>query len=193
MNALSQNGIEVDRGAIPLAKARVGLWLFLAVVTILFSALVSAYVVRMGLEDWISVPEPLSLWLNTGLLILSSVSFGWAQLSTRRGQMNDVRRGLLIAGVLTVAFVIGQLLIWRQLNYLGYFVAANPANTFFYLITALHGLHLLGGLVAWGRTAVNVRRHVDVAKIRLSVELCALYWHFLLLVWLVLFGLMSFT
>ena len=71
---------------------------------------------------------------------------------------------------------------------LGLFSAANPANAFFYLLTALHGLHLLGGLVAWGSTTAKVWRGVDVGDVRLSVELCTVYWHFLLLVWLVLFG-----
>ena len=76
------------------------------------------------------------------------------------------------------------------IEYDGYFELTNPAIAFFYLITGLHGLHLLGGLVAWGRTVVKVWGDFDVAKIRQSVELCTLYWHFLLLVWLILFGLL---
>ena len=70
-------------------------------------------------------------------------------------------------------------------------MAANPANSFFYLVTAIHGLHLLGGLVALGRTIAKLWRGADLPKLRLSVELCALYWHFLLLVWLVLLGLLT--
>ena len=83
--------------------------------------------------------------------------------------------------------------MYRELVDLGYYASTNPANAFFYLITALHGLHLLGGLVAWGRTTDKVRRGVEVAKVRLSVELCTTYWHFLLLVWVVLFTLLLFT
>ena len=75
----------------------------------------------------------------------------------------------------------------------GYFVAANPANAFFYLLTALHGLHLLGGLWVWGRTTIKVLRGVEVGKVRLSVELCTVYWHYLLLVWLVLFAVLLHT
>jgi cytochrome c oxidase subunit 3 len=70
----------------------------------------------------------------------------------------------------------------------GYFLTANPAYSFFYLLTALHGLHLLGGLWVWGRTTAKVLRGVEVGKVRLSVELCTVYWHYLLLVWLVLFA-----
>ena len=76
---------------------------------------------------------------------------------------------------------------------LGYYASSNPANAFFYLITLLHGVHLLGGLVAWARTSDKVRRGIAVEKVRLSVELCAVYWHFLLLVWLVMFAMLLFT
>jgi cytochrome c oxidase subunit III len=101
-----------------------------------------------------------------------------------------MRAGLLAGGAFTVVFLFGQLLAWRQLATMDYFDITNPAIGFFYMITGIHGLHLLGGLVAWGRTAAKVWGDFDVAKIRQSVELCTVYWHFLLLVWLVLFGLL---
>jgi cytochrome c oxidase subunit 3 len=96
----------------------------------------------------------------------------------------------MAGGVFAFAFLAGQLLAWRQLNMMVAFDVTNPAIAFFYLITALHGLHLLGGLVAWGRTTAKVWRGFDLVHVRLSVELCTVYWHFLLLVWLVLFGLL---
>jgi cytochrome c oxidase subunit 3 len=99
-----------------------------------------------------------------------------------------------VGGACAFLFLVGQLLAWQQLVDLGYFVAANPANAFFYLLTALHGLHLLGGLVAWSWTSDKAwRRDAEVDRLRLSVELCTVYWHFLLVVWLVLFCLMLFT
>ena len=100
---------------------------------------------------------------------------------------------MLAAGALTLAFLVGQLVVWRQLATLGYFVETNPAASFFYLVTALHGLHLMGGLVAWARTNQKIRRGKDVADLSLSIELCAVYWHFLLFIWLALFGLLLFT
>jgi len=69
-------------------------------------------------------------------------------------------------------------------------VATNPSSSFFYLITAVHGLHLMGGLLVLGRTTVRVARGADLRKIRLSVELCATYWHFLLVAWIALFALL---
>jgi len=172
---------------LPLPAAKLGLWVFMGVVTVLFTIIVSTYVTRMGFADWRPLPEPRLLWLNTGVLILSSVAMQWAQVAARRGRIDSLRVGLLAGGVFAWAFLAGQLWAWQQLGASGYFLAINPANTFFYLITALHGLHLVGGLVAWGKTTVKVWRGFEV---RLSVELCAVYWHFLLVVWLGLFVLM---
>jgi len=177
-------------GRLPLPTARVGLGVFLAVVTVLFSLLVSAYFVRMAFDDWRPLPEPPLLWLNTLVLVLSSMALQWSWVSARRGQLGAVRAGFLVGGLCAVAFLGGQFVAWRQLDALGYFVATNPANTFFYLMTALHGLHLLGGLVAWSRAAGRLWYGSGGAKVRLSIELCTIYWHFLLLVWLALFGLL---
>ena len=176
-----------------MPTVKLGLIVFLAVVTVVFSLLVAAYTHRMTLADWRPLPEPWLLWPNTAILILSSVGLQWARVAANRGRIDGVRVGLLAGGGFAFAFLAGQLLAWQQLAALGYFAATNPANAFFYLLTALHGLHLLGGLVAWGRTTAKMWRGSEVAELRLSVELCAVYWHFLLLVWLVLFGLLLFT
>jgi cytochrome c oxidase subunit III len=76
------------------------------------------------------------------------------------------------------------------LNNAGYFVSASAATAFFYLLTAVHGLHVLGGLVAWARASARAWRGTDPARTRLAVELCATYWHFLLAVWVVLYALL---
>jgi len=172
-----------------LAK-KLALRVFLAVVAVLFMLLVIAYGGRMEYEDWRPVPQLRLLWANTLVLILSSVALQWAQYSVRRGQRDAMRVGLLAGGAFTVVFLFGQILAWRQLGTMDYFDITNPAIGFFYMITGLHGLHLLGGLVAWGRTVAKVWGDFDVAKTRQSVELCTVYWHFMLLVWLVLFGLL---
>ena len=172
------------------AAKRLALRVFLAVVAVLFALLVTAYGGRMAYEDWRPAPQVSLLWANTLVLVLSSVALQWAQYSVRRGRMDAMRAGLLAGGTFTVVFLFGQVLAWRQLGAMVYFEVTNPAIAFFYLITGLHGLHLLGGLVAWGRTVSKVWGDFDVAKVRQSVELCTVYWHFLLLVWLVLFGLL---
>jgi cytochrome c oxidase subunit III len=171
--------------------AKIGLGVFLAVVGSLFALFISAYSMRMTMVDWRTLPVPALLWFNTAVLVLSSGALQWAYISARRDDMDGVILGLLAGGASAITFLIGQLLAWRQLSVAGYFVASNPANSFFYLITAAHGLHLMGGLVALGRTMAKVWRGAEVAQVRMSVELCAIYWHFLLLVWLVLLGLLT--
>lgn len=177
-------------GASRLPAAKVGLGVFLAVVGSLFALFLSAYLIRMDTGDWRPLPVPTVLWFNTGLLILSSIALQWAQINARRDDLEGAQTGLLAAGVLAVAFLAGQFVAWRQLDASGYYLASNPANTFFYVLTALHGLHLLGGIVALGRATVRAWRGVAIAKLRMSIELCAVYWHFLLLIWLIVFGLL---
>ncbi len=176
-----------------LPAPTVALRLILAVATVVFSLFIVAYGDRMALNDWRPLSEPSVLWVNTIILILSSVAWHWATLNARQERMDGVKTGLLAGGGLAFAFLIGQYWAWQQLAAAGYYADTNPANAFFYLLTGVHGAHLLGGLVAWGRTISKVWRDVEVAKVRLSVELCAVYWHFLLVVWLVLFALLLFT
>ena len=175
-------------GTLPLPPVKVGLGVFLAVATSLFALLISAYHMRMMAADWTELPLPRVLWLNTGVLVLSGVAMQWTRVAARREQIDGVRIGLIAAGACTFSFLAGQLWAWQQLNASGYFAATDPATAFFYLLTALHGLHLLGGMWVWGKTTARLLRGVEVGKVRLSVELCTVYWHYLLLVWLVLFA-----
>jgi cytochrome c oxidase subunit 3 len=174
-----------------LPAATIGLGVFLAVVGSLFALLISAYLMRMHMADWSPPPAPKLLLLNTGVLIFSSIALQAAKVAAYRGQIDNVRAGLVAAGISAFAFLVGQLLAWQQLNAAGYFVATNPANAFFYLFTGLHGLHLLGGLVVLALTANKAWRGLERDRVRLSVKLCAVYWHFLLLLWLVLFSLLT--
>ena len=187
-----EEGVIADSpaGTTPELTAKVGLGVFLAVVGSLFALFFLAYSLRMQLADWRSLPVPELLWLNTGMLVLASVALQWTSVAARRERIEDVRLGLIAGGVASLAFLAGQLLAWKQLTQAGFFLASNPANTFFYLLTAVHGLHLLGGLVALARTVRKVWRGFDASAIRLGVELCATYWHFLLAVWVILFGIL---
>ena len=179
--------------AFALPEATVGLRVFMAVVSVIFLLFVIAYSDRMGVADWRAMPEPWLLWPNTLILILGSVALHRASLSARRERMDDLRARLWVAAAFSIAFLVGQALAWRELFALGYFADANPANAFFYLLTALHGLHLLGGLGALAWTFTRIYGGVEPDKLKRSVDLCAVYWHFLLVVWLVVFGLLLLT
>jgi cytochrome c oxidase subunit 3 len=169
---------------------RAALKVFLGVVAVLFTLLIVAYAGRMAYEDWRPAPQIKLMWANTLVLFLGSLCLELAQYAVRRGQQKLLRRSLLAAGLCTLMFLLGQAQAWRELGALVFFQVTNPAIAFFYLITGLHGLHLLGGLVVWGQTLVRLWRGFELEKIRHSVELCTIYWHFLLLVWIVLFGLL---
>jgi cytochrome c oxidase subunit 3 len=189
-----EEGVAVDfrdQSGSSVPAAKIGLGVFLAVVGSLFALLISAYSMRTSMVDWRELPLPRLLWFNTGVLVISSVALQWALTAARRDDIDGLIVGLFVGGASAMTFLAGQLLVWQQLNVAGYFVASNPANSFFYLITAVHGLHLMGGLVALGRTTAKVWRGAPMIQMRLSVELCAIYWHFLLLVWLVLLGLLT--
>jgi cytochrome c oxidase subunit 3 len=108
--------------------------------------------------------------------------------AAHRADSDRVRKGLGASGLLTLGFLVGQVVVWRQLNDAGYFVASSAAASFFYLLTAVHGLHVMGGLVAWVRASARAWGGLDPAGIRLSMELCATYWHYLLAVWVGLYA-----
>lgn len=184
---------QPGRSVISTDPAKIGLLSFIAVVTSLFALFLSAYMMRMRLGDWRPVDEPDLLWLNTAVLVLASVAFQLTRGAARRGQPVTVKVGLLVGGACTTLFLFGQLMAWQQLNASGFFMTGNPANSFFYLLTALHGLHLLGGMWVWGRTTLRILTGADAESVRLSVELCTVYWHYLLLVWIGLFALLLST
>lgn len=171
-------------------KAKLGLGIFLAVVTILFLLLVIAYASRMAFEDWRPGPELGLLWFNTLALLASGIAMQWASTTAHGDRIEDAWPGLLAGGILAVVFLVGQLAAWLQLSRMGAFGVMIPSVSFFYLITGLHGLHIAGGLIAWARTVARLWRGSDAIQVRQSIELCATYWHYMFGVWLVLFGLL---
>jgi len=171
----------------------VALTAFLAVATSFFALILSAYSLRMELGDWVPLTEPQLLWVNTGTLVLASVVFQWTRNIAVSDGGSSVKPGLLLTGLLTSAFLVGQLIAWQQLNASGQYMTSNPSNAFFFLLTGIHGLHILGGMYVWARATVKSFSARDAVAVRNSIELCTIYWHFLLLVWLVLFGLMLST
>jgi len=183
--------------AVPAAT--VGLGVLLGVIAVLFGLFVLALLVRAQLPDWQALagtPDaPLAnaapLWVNTALLALSSVALQAASSASRRGRTTATRLALAGAGLFALAFLVGQGWVWQQFVARGHFVASHPAASFFYLLTGLHGLHLAGGLVAWGRVTTRAWRAAANAGPDPGVALCARYWHFLLAVWLVLFALLT--
>ena len=174
---------------------KLGLRYLMIVSTIMFCLFIVTYSDRMVYDDWVKMPEPFLLWINTIILFISSFVFVRIQIASKKNQFEKVKRELFIIGFLSIIFLVGQLLVWQNLVNAGYYVYGSPANGYFYLFTALHGIHLLGGLIYWVITINKVWNinNIVIRKAKHTVELCSIYWHFLLAVWVVLFGLMLFT
>jgi cytochrome c oxidase subunit 3 len=175
----------------PPPASKVGLGVFLAVAGCLFSLLTAAFFMRMDAPDWQSPPASSILWINTFVLVLSDFGLLSAQFAAAQGQIPQVRISLLVSGAAALFFLLGQFWIWRELVGLGFYASSNPAYAFFYLLTGIHALHLLGGVVALGRTSLTAWKAHSCDLVSTSVELCAIYWHFLLLVWLLLFAMLT--
>lgn len=170
--------------------AKAGLTVFLAVAMCLFSLMAAAFLMRMDATDWRSPPLPRILWFNTAALVVSSVALQFAQVAAKDDAPSRMARALAAGGAASLVFLFGQLWAWRELVADGFYAAQNPANAFFFLLTGAHGLHLVGGLVALGRVAAKVWRHESGKSLAPALELCAIYWHFLLLLWIFLFALL---
>tara|TARA_Y100000590_G_scaffold334936_1_gene381153 strand:+ start:508 stop:1143 length:636 start_codon:yes stop_codon:yes gene_type:complete len=184
-----------DGVTLEISKGKFGLRYLMVISSIFFLLFIVTYSDRLVYPDWRSMPEPLLMWINTLILLFTSIVFITVQSAAKKNQFENVKKKLLVVGVLSLAFLIGQLLVWMQLINLGYYVSNNPANAYFYVFTTLHGLHLLGGLIYWIMTIKKIwtPSEIIVANAKHTVELCAIYWHFLFVVWVVLFGLMLLT
>lgn len=181
--------ITIDSPATP--PETLGLWIFLAVVGALFAMLGSAFVLQIDATPWQLVPLPGLVWINTGVLVLSSVFLQIAAIAARHGEMRLLNLSLAAGGVSTLVFLAGQITAWKMLTTSGHLLAGAPAASFFYLITGLHGLHVLGGMVAMGIVWLRLTPGPRPKQAHAAVALCALYWHALLFIWIVLIALFT--
>jgi cytochrome c oxidase subunit 3 len=184
-------GVPPGTEAIDRPAIKVGLGIFLAVIGGLFALFISAYFMRMELPDWRALAMPRILWLNTGILVLSSVALHCAVIAARAGKLKALRQDLMAGGVAAVLFLVGQGLAWQEIAAQGYFATSTPASSFFYLLTGVHGLHIAGGLLVLARTTIRAWTPEKPDQLRISTELCATYWHFMLLIWFVIIVLLA--
>jgi cytochrome c oxidase subunit 3 len=163
----------------------------MGVASALFSLFIASYLMRMNASDWSPIAMPQQLWLSTALLVAGSVALQLASAAAWHARRERMRALLAAGGICALAFLCVQLWAWQSLFAMRVMPAGNPAASFFYLLTAMHGLHVTGGLVAW---AMAMRRSWSAAaathpdRLAWSITLCARYWHFLLGLWVVLFA-----
>ena len=181
--------LALRRRSRPQAIYGVGLWVFIGVATTLFSLFVTAYVMRMSAGDATSVDLPRQLWLSTALLLMGSLLLHRSGAAAAASQADRACSLLVAGGASAVAFVAVQGWAWTALASQQVTLSGNPFGSFFYLLTAMHALHVAGGLVGWWIVSRHVRRAFEDSAWRIA--LCARYWHFLLLAWLGLFAALS--
>jgi cytochrome c oxidase subunit 3 len=175
----------VDRYPIKL----LGLWLFLATIVMFFASITSALIVRRAAPDWTPIYFPRILWLNTLLLLASSATLELSRRTLKKSWTLHLK-WLGFTAILGSFFLTGQVYAWEILANHGLFLPTNPHSSFFYLITCLHGIHLLAGIV-WLLTSYRIaQKEYDIEERAKSLNLLAIFWHFLDLLWLYLFGLL---
>lgn len=174
----------------PLPPARIAVWLLVGGITILFAAFTSTYLARRVEADWHVGPLPSVLWVNTALLLASSGSLQWARRRAREGRLDEMRRGLALTTGLGLLFVVGQVLAWRQLVAAGIYLATYAHSAFFYLLTGMHAIHLLGGIAALLYALARVPATMDRAGALDVLEPVATYWHFVDGLWVYVFAIL---
>ena len=173
-------------------RYRIGMWVALASIAMMFTSLSSAYIVRSATaNDWFPVAIPRVLFASTALILISSVTLEIARRKLKASLQQVYRRFLLVTALLGVGFLVSQVMAWRQLAAQGIYLASNPHSSFFYLLTGAHAVHLVGGLLAltflWLRSS---RQPVDprlVLKRQAAADAVSIYWHFMDALWIYLF------
>jgi cytochrome c oxidase subunit III len=178
-------------------RYRIGMWVALAAILMMFTSLTSAYIVRAAsANDWRPIAMPRVLLLSTALILISSVTLEAARRKLNKDLASSYRGWLLVSTLLGVGFLVSQWVAWRQLVRQGIYVATNPHSSFFYLLTGTHGVHLLGGLLALAFLLFRSRNPLAGEAVRARHKAVTgavtLYWHFMDVLWIYLFVLLFF-
>ena len=186
------------RSSEPPDKAKVVTWFLLLVVLMTFGGMIGAYVVisTNGAAEWQPFALPIQVWLSTVLIIASSATYQIAKNSLFNDNYTRTRRFLIVTSVLGAAFIASQILVWMALVDRGFYLRGNPYAGFFYILTAAHALHVIGGIIALGavllRVWIDTAYEPELAYRRNLTRSVGWYWHFMGGLWLVLFGLLGF-
>jgi len=179
--------VEEPKKPLSMQPKKFALWLFIITVIMIFAALTSAYIVRQAEGNWLVFELPTELWVTSGIILLSSVTMQWAYIAAKRDELSQVKTALSITTVLGFAFLIGQLYAWNTLVDHNVFFVGNPSGSFLYVLTGLHGVHLVSGIIFLIIVLISTFRYKVHAKNLNQIQMCATYWHFLGGLWIYLF------
>ena len=163
------------------------MWLFMVSVVMIFASLTSAYIVRQAEGNWYIFDLPLIFYFSTAVIVASSGSFVWATQAAKRDNFSQLRLAISITALLGVSFLVMQIYGWVYLVDISVYFVGNPSGSFLYILTGLHGLHLVSGVVFILIVLFNSFKLKVHSKRLVQLEMCATYWHFLDILWVYLF------
>jgi len=177
---------------LPRGAYKIAIWIAIVSIAMLFLALTAVMVVRAEeTSDWIRTTVPPLLYINTLVLVASSFTLELSRRALKREAATQFVRWLYVTTGLGVAFIGGQLIAWRELAAQGIFITTNPSSGFLYLLTAAHGLHLLGGILALLYLVFRTQKIIFNPSKRIAVDITATYWHFMDGLWIYLLVLLA--
>lgn len=163
------------------------LWLFILSSIMLFAGLTSAYIVRQAEGNWKIFDLPSIFYVTTLAIVLSSVTMHYSLIQARKFNLRNQKIGLWVTFLLGAAFLLGQYEAWKQLVADKIFFAGNPAESFLYVISGLHAVHIIAGLVIMLAAIIGVYRKINQTRNIFRMELCSIFWHFIDVLWIYLF------
>lgn len=179
--------VEEAKKPLSMNPKKFALWLFIVSVCMIFASLTSAYIVRQAEGNWQLFELPPLFWITSGIILLSSFTMHWAYLAAKRNNLEMVKVAMSITTILGVAFLVGQVMAWGELVQNNVYFVGNPSGSFVYVLSGLHGLHILGGVVLLIITLIATFRFQVHSKSLNLIEMCTTFWHFLDALWLYLF------
>lgn len=179
--------VEEPKKTLAMNPKKFAMWLFIGSVTMLFASLTSAYIVRQAEGNWLYFDLPQLFTVSTVVILISSVTMQWAYWSAKKDNLETVKIMVTVTTILGLAFLILQFEGWKELVANQVYLVGNPSGSFLYVITGLHGLHIISAVIFLLIVLVATYRYKVHSKSLLRIEMCTTYWHFLGGLWLYLF------
>jgi cytochrome c oxidase subunit III len=189
MEMVSKHQIEEPTPTLSMNPQKFAMWLFIISIVMIFAALTSAYLVRQADGGWLDFELPGILWASTAILFTSSFTMHWSVVSARNNNLGVLKTALTITSVLGIAFLVVQVMSWDFLVKNGIYFSdpTTPSGSFLYVLTGLHGFHLISGIVFLIIVLISGLQYKIHSKNMNMIEMCATYWHFLDALWIYLF------
>jgi cytochrome c oxidase subunit 3 len=179
--------VEDAKRQLAMHPKKFAMWLFIVSIVMIFAALTSAYIVRQAEGNWVLFELPALFWVTTVVILTSSITMHWAYLSAKNDNLEMVKLATSITTVLGIAFLVGQLMAWGQLVENSVYLVGNPSGSFVYVLSGLHGLHIVAGVVFLLVLLAATFKYNVHSRSMTTMEMCATFWHFLDGLWLYLF------